>query len=78
MTSEESEKIDNWQFGYSKTILLRPKPVKSNRRTVSRLVNKFFDFYANFDYKSLVVSPFLGRPVTKEVFGKKKLLLVSI
>ena len=70
MTSEESLKLDNWQCGYSKSILMLPKPVKANRRVISRLIFKFFDFFATFDYKTLVISPFLGRAVTKEVFGK--------
>ena len=70
MTSEESLKLDNWQCGYSKSILMLPKPVKANRRSISRLIFKFFDFFATFDYKALVISPFLGRAVTKEVFGK--------
>ena len=68
MTTEESDKIDNWQCGYSKLLLTSSKTSKANRRTISRLIFKFFDFYAAFDYKTLVISPFLGRSVTKEVF----------
>jgi hypothetical protein len=68
MTAEESDKIDNWQCGYSKMLLTSSKTAQANRRTISRLIFKFFDFYASFDYKTLVISPFLGRSVTKEVF----------
>ena len=70
MIPEENEKIDFWQFGYSKQVLQpAANASKSNRRPVSRLLFKFFDFYADFKYNDLVISPYLGRHITKETFG---------
>jgi hypothetical protein len=36
MTTDENEKINLWQFGYSKTVLTLSPLAKSNRRSVSR------------------------------------------
>jgi hypothetical protein len=54
MSQEETEKIDFWQFGFSRAMLTPSKAPKANRRSVSRLLFKFFDYYANFDFKEMV------------------------
>ena len=40
----------------------------NNKATAAQLLRGFFNFYATFDYDSLLVAPFVGHTVPKSCF----------
>lgn len=58
--------VDYWNTGFmSHTNFLPPT---SNTSTISELLGGFFEFYSMFNFEEMVVCPFLGTPIRREVF----------
>ena len=60
----EEEFIDSWNFAFCRK-KIEAKLNQSEKFSVSELLYQFFDFYATFDYGSLMISPLAGFPLKK-------------
>lgn len=58
--------VDSWNTGFMNKHDMLPK--STNTSSISELLGGFFQYYANFNFDELVVCPFLGIPVKKELF----------
>jgi hypothetical protein len=64
--------VDHWDAAYCG--LLPPPASASASASVAQLVGGFFRFYSTFNFDQMVVCPYLGHQVKKEVFSDVSLL----
>ena len=79
MKTEEIIKIDGWEFGINKIELDElthnmHKTLNSDFSWIDYL-DKFFCFYLNFDYESMVISPYAGKAIPRKAFQDLSLLI---
>ncbi|KAM3959710.1 speckle targeted PIP5K1A-regulated poly(A) polymerase isoform 1-T3 [Aphomia sociella] len=58
--------VDDWNTGFMNR--LESLPPITNRSTISELLGGFFEYYATFNFDEMIVCPYLGYPVKKELF----------
>ncbi|XP_013172917.1 PREDICTED: speckle targeted PIP5K1A-regulated poly(A) polymerase-like [Papilio xuthus] len=59
--------IDQWNAGFMSDYSHLPR--STNSSSVAELLGGFFQYYATFDFKELLVCPYLGYPVKKTLFA---------
>ncbi|XP_059062911.1 speckle targeted PIP5K1A-regulated poly(A) polymerase-like [Achroia grisella] len=58
--------VDHWNTGFMSQLDGLPK--SSNRSSISELIGGFFEYYAGFNFEEMVICPYLGEPVKKDLF----------
>lgn len=58
--------VDSWNTGFMHDIDRLPK--STNTSSISELLGGFFQFYSTFNFDELVVCPFMGYALKKDVF----------
>lgn len=58
--------VDFWNTGFiNKIEYLTPT---GNKQTISELLGGFFEFYTTFNFDDMVICPYLGMPIKKDMF----------
>ncbi|XP_052750677.1 uncharacterized protein LOC113512840 isoform X2 [Galleria mellonella] len=58
--------VDHWNTGFMNR--LESLPPTRNRSTISELIGGFFEYYSVFDFEKMIVCPYLGYPIQKDLF----------
>ncbi|XP_049875355.1 uncharacterized protein LOC126373296 [Pectinophora gossypiella] len=64
--------VDNWNTGFMDNRDLLP-PTQCSA-TLPELIGGFFEFYSMFNFDDMVVCPFIGTPIKKDLFKDLRLL----
>ncbi|CAH2090632.1 unnamed protein product [Euphydryas editha] len=64
--------VDEWNTGFMDDYNLIPQ--STNTSSISELLGGFFQYYSTFNFAEMIVCPFLGVPVKKELFKDLNLL----
>lgn len=57
--------VDGWDTGFRADSALPPT---ANTSSIAELLGGFFEYYAKFNFDDLVICPYFGTPVKKELF----------
>lgn len=60
----QAELVDRWDTAFLRQAL----PPSSNTAAISELLGGFFEYYSLFNFDDMVVCPYLGTPVKKDLF----------
>ena len=58
--------VDNWNTGFMNTPALLP--LSSNTSSISELLGGFYEYYSLFNFDEMIICPYLGIPVKREMF----------
>ncbi|CAD0197966.1 unnamed protein product [Chrysodeixis includens] len=57
--------VDGWDTGFPPDAALPPR---ANSDSIAQLLGGFFQYYADFNFDELVICPYFGAPVKKDIF----------
>ena len=78
LKKEDSIIIDNWECGFPKNVLEWPQ-CHGKEKSIPRLIQNFFEFYTNFEYKKRVIRIFSKeRPSKTNVNFRTDVLSVQV
>lgn len=58
--------VDFWNTGFMSNAALLPP--SSNTSSISELMGGFFEYYSMFNFEEMIVCPFIGYPLKKDLF----------
>ena len=70
LTPQNSFHIDGWQVGYESDVTKWPLRGQC-KKSALELLHGFFEFFANFDYTEMVISPYEGLAIAKNEMSQK-------
>ena len=70
LTPLNSFHIDGWQVGYESDVTRWPLRGQC-KKSALELLHGFFEFFANFDYTEMVISPYEGLAIAKNEMSQK-------
>lgn len=62
------DKQDNWNGGFKPLILYKSTIETLKNTTCIAMLVGFFKYYSDFDYNTLIICPYLGKPLEKDLF----------